>query len=365
MRILYVSAEPLRPMQASGTHIQEIVRGLAAAGHAMTLCVSRVMGPYERTSLPRRMVAYLAFWVLTMVRLPRTDAIYARAHPVNFPIVLMARLLRKPVVQEINGSYRDVTVTHAWLKPFTGLLRASYGRQYRMASVLVAVTEGLAEMVRKDAPGVPVHTIANGVNCEIFNPSRPAARPLAKDYALFFGSLTRWHGIETIIAAISDRRWPDNLELVIVGDGQLRHRVDAATAQNSRIHAFRSLPQADLAGFIAGASLGVVPVNSVGGRASFGLSPLKLYEMLACGLPVVVTDFPGQADLVRSLEAGITIPPDDPGALAAAVASLYAMPPPRERMLAVAATIAAEHSWSARVAQLDAVLRQAVEDRRR
>ncbi len=352
-------------MQASGTHIREIVRGLTEAGHSMTLCVSRVMGPYERTSLPRRFVAYLAFWVLTTIRLPWADAIYARAHPVNFPVVLMARLLRKPVVQEINGSYRDIAVTHAWLRPFTGLLRFLYGSQYRMANALVAVTEGLADLVRKEAAGVPVHAVPNGVNCEIFNPTRPFARPVSCDYALFFGSLTRWHGIETMIDAFQDPRWPQTLDLVIVGDGQLRDRVDSASEKIPRVHAFRSLPQSDLAGFVAGACLGIVPVNSVGGRASFGLSPLKLYEMLACGLPVVVTDFPGQADLVRSLEAGITVPPDDAGALAAAIAALYAMPPPRERMLEIAAKIAAEHSWAVRVRQIEAILQSAVDGVRR
>ena len=54
--------------------------------------------------------------------------------------------------------------------------------------------------------------------------------------------------------------------------------------------------------------------------------PNAVGEALACGKPVIVTDYPGQADLVRSADCGIVIPPDDPEALAAAVAKLANSP---------------------------------------
>ena len=95
-----------------------------------------------------------------------------------------------------------------------------------------------------------------------------------------------------------------------------------------------------------------------------GLSPQKLYEMLACGLPVIVTDFPDQADLVRSLDAGLVVPPDDPAALARAVAELRAIPLAREKMMKVAAVIKAEHSWDVRVAEIEKVLARVVEQQK-
>jgi len=85
--------------------------------------------------------------------------------------------------------------------------------------------------------------------------------------------------------------------------------------------------------------------------------------MLACGLPVVVTDFPGQAELVRSLDAGLVVPSDDPAALAQAVAALRFDPPPRAQMLTVASIIKAEHSWSNRAVELSKILHQIVEQR--
>jgi glycosyltransferase involved in cell wall biosynthesis len=86
--------------------------------------------------------------------------------------------------------------------------------------------------------------------------------------------------------------------------------------------------------------------------------------MLACGLPVIVTDFPDQADLVRSLDAGLVVPPDDPAALASAVAELRANPFARQKMMKVASIIKAEHSWDIRVAEIEKVLARVIEQRK-
>ena len=71
--------------------------------------------------LPRRCIAYTFFWLQALRRIRQKTLVYARAHPANFPITLMACLIRIPVVQEINGSYHDVSITHRWLLPFMGL----------------------------------------------------------------------------------------------------------------------------------------------------------------------------------------------------------------------------------------------------
>jgi glycosyltransferase involved in cell wall biosynthesis len=150
----------------------------------------------------------------------------------------------------------------------------------------------------------------------------------------------------------------------VFGEGQLSEMVQQAAKSDPRIHAMVSVPQETLVGYITGAVVGLVPINSVGGRGRYGLSPLKLYEMLACGLPVIVTDFPDQADLVRSLDAGLVVPPDDPAALASAVAELRTYPPARQKMMKVASIIKAEHSWDIRVAEIEKVLARVIEQRK-
>src|SRR5690349_20079786 len=139
MKILFISAEPIRSGQASDTHINELVKGLTAAGHEVTTCTTGAVGPYDKTSVARRLAAYLVFWIAALRRLRRATLIYARAHPFNFPIAAIARILRIPIVQEINGTYHDISITHSWLSPFRGFMRTLYRFQYRRASALITV----------------------------------------------------------------------------------------------------------------------------------------------------------------------------------------------------------------------------------
>jgi glycosyltransferase involved in cell wall biosynthesis len=53
---------------------------------------------------------------------------------------------------------------------------------------------------------------------------------------------------------------------------------------------------------------------------------LKLFEVLACGVPAIVSDLPGQSDLVRKHRCGIVYPLDDAHALAQCVAELVRNP---------------------------------------
>jgi len=162
----------------------------------------------------------------------------------------------------------DVSITHSWLSPAMGLVRFLYRFQYRRASALVAVTTGLADWARSEAPGASTFVIPNGANCEIFFPERQPIRATKQDYALFYGSPTRWHGIETMIAAVDNDPWPAGLDLVIVGDGQLGTVAQEVSARNVQIHALTSVPQETLAGYIAGATVGIVPINSWAGGAN-------------------------------------------------------------------------------------------------
>jgi glycosyltransferase involved in cell wall biosynthesis len=355
VKILFVSAEPIRLKQASGTHIGEIVRGLRTAGHEVMTCATRVMGPYDRTSAARRGVGYIVYWSQVLRRLWRSDVIYARAHPANFPVALAAWLTGTPIIHEVNGPYHDVALTHRWIAPFMGLVVALYRFQYRKANALVTVTAGLADWLRGEIPAASIFVVENAANSDAFNPAQQPLKPTGRRYALFFGSLTRWHGVEVLLAAAEDKAWPD-LDLVIIGDGQLQPMVQEAANRNSKIHLVSSVPQEMLARYITGASVGLVPLNSLGGRGGFGVSPLKLYEMLACGLPVIVTEFPGQADLVRSLEAGQVVPPDDASALARAVSALASNPPTRDKMIRAASIIKTEHSWTNRVGEIEKIL---------
>ncbi len=125
------------------------------------------------------------------------------------------------------------------------------------------------------------------------------------------------------------------------------------------------MPQSELLPFICNASLGLAPVTDPGGRSSTGVMPLKVLEMMACGLPVVVTDLPGQGDLVRVARCGLVCLPDNSEALAGKVAELYASNDRRNMGLRGREAIESRFTWDVIGSKLDAVIAGALARRPR
>lgn len=358
IRLLYVALERLRPGSAATTHVGEIFEGLRRLGVAGELIAEAGEPGGGRATLGR----YGRVLTRGIAALRRSDIVYIRSHFAALPLALAARALGKPVIHEINGTYEDALVTHRIGGSVARLLRAMQRTQYRGAAALVAVTPDLAAWAACEAGHGRVHVVPNAANTDLFRPDGPrTARE--RPYAIFFGGLTRWHGVDTMIGAAARPEWPPDLDLVVAGpvvDPSLDPLLRAAPA---KVAYLGPVPQAELPGLIRGAVAAMVPISDPGGRSQKGVLPLKLYEGLACGVPAVVTDLKGQADLVRSGGCGLVVPVDDPAALAQAVASL-ARDPERARLMgeAGARLVAAEHSWTARARQTRDIVADVVPD---
>lgn len=355
VRLLYACLERIVPGTAAATHVREICEGLARRGIVVELLAEE--GEGRGGGLTGQLGRYARILGRALLALPRADAVYVRSHFAAFPLALAARILGKPVLHEINGAYGDAFVTHPGFRRVQCLLSRMQRLQYRWARVLVAVTPNLARWSAREAGHGRVRVVTNAADTRRFRPDGPRA-VRARPYALFFGGLVRWHGVDAMLAAASGPDWPEGLDLVIAGpvvDESLRPLIQG---RSGPVNWIGPQPQDDLPALIRGAAACLVPISDPSGRSSHGVMPLKLFEALACGTPVVVTDLPGQADLVRAGGCGLVVPTDDPAALARAVAEL-ARDPDRARRMggAGARLIAAEHSWDTRAEETLAILR--------
>jgi glycosyltransferase involved in cell wall biosynthesis len=365
-KVALLCLEAPREGQASYTHVHEIVHGLERSGWSVAICSPRHSGRWQRPSLPRRILSYLMLQLGLLWVVPRVDIVYIRAHPLALLAALEAALFRKPVFHEVNGTYRDVYVAYPAATRFRWLLTPMQRWQYRHATGLIAVTDGLAAWARAESGGRPTKVIPNGANTEIFHPGARTERALPRHYAVFVGGLTIWHGIDMMRAAVADPRWPADLPLVVAGDGPMRAAVEDAARETSRILPLGRVPYREVPGILAGASIGLVPITDPGGRSSLaGISPLKLYELLACAVPVVVTDLPGLSEIVRDEDCGLVVPVGDAAAMAAAVRSLWSDPDAARAMgERGGAAVHAAHSWAKRADATRAFLTECVEARR-
>ena len=349
-RLAYFALDVPHKGQASHIHISEIVDNLRRLGWHIDLFAPEPASE-GRTRRPiERIVVYSAVIARAIGRLHRYDVLYVRAHPLAWPVTAWARLIRRLIAQEINGVELDVIVSHPWLTPLRGFVRWLYRSQYRMSDQLFPVTQELAQWLAGELPNDRIAVIANGANTDLFRPIERSSAP----FVAFFGGLTSWHGVDLMLEALHHPNWPAGVELLVIGAGAEQHLVEQAVQAGLPVRWLGYRPHEQIPELIAGALVGLIPITNPRGRSSTGVSPLKLYETMACGIPVIATDLPGLGDVVRAGQCGIVIPCDDAGALAAAVATCAADRDAARTMgRRGAAVVRAEHSWAARAKEID------------
>ncbi|QKE84486.1 glycosyltransferase [Arthrobacter sp. NEB 688] len=225
------------------------------------------------------------------------------------------------------------------------------------ADLVAPVSEELAAQVRTVVgPHAPVVTVPNGVDPRPFDRplDRSAVRarlglPLGARAVVFTGTLRPWHGVEVAVEALA--ALPRDVHLVVVGDGPVREALASrATALGvaSRLHLTGALPHDEAVAAVRCADVAIAPYPDL---PDFSFSPLKLYEYLAAGVPVVASDLGQPRALLGGLGVGRLVRPGDPTDLAAGIRAALAVGsvPAQAR---VAEHVRTHWSWRARVGEV-------------
>lgn len=358
-KLAYLCLQTTREGQASYAHVHEIIKGLRKRGWRVNL-YEPVYAASNRSPNPLQRILEFVQTQWRLWNTGRPDILYVRMHFATWPTALWARLRGIPIVQEVNGPYEDLFVAWPFTRRFAWLFKWLMKDQLRQADVIIAVTPQLAEWSRVEG-GKKTYVISNGANTEMFQPN---AQPdpelnLPPEYVVFFGALAPWQGIDAMLSAVKDPYWPQNVKLVIVGDGIARSKVKSTAAHSSLLWYLGPQPYSRMPGIVAASLAALVPTTDPMGRSRKGLAPLKLFESLACGVPVIVSDLPGMAELVRENKCGLVIPPNDPKALAQAVNYLYRHPEQRSRMGTKGRELVVyDHSWDKKAEDTANVLKE-------
>ena len=366
MRIAYLSLQAVAQGQDTWAAVTEIIAGWEHSSWQ----VDRWFADYGSPSTPPGALARLREMrrIQTKLggKLGSYDAVYIRGHMLAYPLARRAQRRGVPVIQECNGTYEDLFI--AW--PATRVARPIFEhmqrKQYRDADLVVCGTEQQRAWLRAETGHDRIVVSPNGANAELFTPDAPRRPDLPENYVLFFGQFAPWQGVEVLLAAKKRPEWPPGVELVFVGDGERRPIVEAAAAApGSGISYLGRLPYEELPGVIAHCVASTSP-QFTPERGDAGFSALKLYESMACGVPVIGSDYPGVGDVIRRHRCGIAVPPGEAGALAAAVARIAADPDAARAMGARGReAIERECSWAARAEQRRIAIEAVISDSRR
>ena len=236
--------------------------------------------------------------------------------------------------------------------------------QRRAARILV-VTPGMrAQLAARGFEARRLVDLPNGADTGLF---RPAAAPAARDgrpfTVLYAGTHGLVHGMDALLDAAAALAGED-VRFRFVGDGVAKPALERAAAARGLANCeFRpSVPPAELVALLQAAD---VCVATTRGDAFAGETiPVKVFDYLACGRPVVAAVRGDAQRVVEASGGGLVVPPGDGAAIAAAIRRLRAEPALAARLAAAGpAFVEREHSRRALGERLAAVLAEVRRER--
>ena len=321
------------------------------------------------------------------------DLVYERYSLWSFAAMEYGRDHTIPAVLEVNAPLIEEQARYRQLV-YPQKAQWVARRTFTASSALVAVSQGVADYLATfPETGDRVHVIPNGVNVARFvgHPNSgdgrghgvvqdgqvaalpqvgrghdvvqpgyvaalpqvgrghpaPTSAPMSLFTVGFVGTMKTWHGLPTLMAAF--RRLYDSCpqaRLLMVGDGPARSDCAAEMEQHglgAAVQWVGAVEPEQIPHWLAQMDVAVAPYPPL---EQFYFSPLKVYEYMAAGLPVIASDIGQLRQVITPGETGLLVPPGDVEALVQALLQLQQNPVLRQRLGQQAQRqIATHHTW--------------------
>ncbi len=386
MKVAYVCSDPGVPVWGSkgcSVHVQEILNAMLRRGfevdlfarrtgnecpeHLQSVNLVRLDKPAKTNSLNERELRLIESNRMLRVMLERHgpyDLVYERYALWSHAAIDYAKDSGVPSVLEVNAPLVREQSTHRQLLDQVAATRLTQ-RAFRGATSVIAVSSSVADYVDgvrgvREVSGargnlLPAYVVPNGVAVGRFEVARRQIQrrwerriqgvessPLVVG---FTGTLRPWHGMQSLGAAF--RRFHatyPNSELLIVGDGPARAELlDELGPAAKSTHITGKVEMSRVPELLARMDIAVAPYPNLD---DFYFSPLKIFEYMAAGLPVVASRIGDIPNYLSHDESAFLVEPGDPETLAAALRHCAANPAESLAMGTAGFRLAeSKHSW--------------------
>mgnify|MGYP000885053739 CR=1 FL=1 len=245
-----------------------------------------------------------------VIRQHRPDVIVSYALSTGMPALRLARRYGIPYVFHVIDALHAI-VPSRLLQP---VAHAVERRLLAAADEVVTINEHLRDyVVRMGARPEHARVLRTGVDLNRFAPgmddraTREALGIAPGDFVLFFmGWVYSFSGVREVAASLMDA--PPGVRLLVVGDGDDYPALQQMQADGlgDRLILTGRVPYDRIPALTSAADVFLLPFQQT--TATEHIVPIKLYEYMACGKPVVSTPLPG---VMRDVDAmnGVTYAP--------------------------------------------------------
>lgn len=395
MKILY--HHRTQADDGQGVHIRALQHAFVELGHEVfevslvrpkTPAKSAASAPNPPRSSPWKLVAglprfarELAEYAYTSIGRPKivaagvqhdVDVIYERYAFGNAAGISAARKLGVPLILEVNSPMvLELERTRGLAFPRTA--RQLENWIFRSADRVCVVTGVLADMlVELGVPRERIFVTPNGVHIEHYDYGPRARADARADLGLtnahsdvvlgFVGFYRDWHRLDLVLEALAQPAL-QRARLVLIGEGPAHESLVAQSARlglGERVVFAGPRPHRQIPSLLPAFDVALVPaINPYA-------SPLKLFEYMAAGLPVIAPDQPNLREVLTHDANGLLVAPGDGPALTAALVRLVDDAALRARLGARARADVLEHNltWRGNAERVVAVAEELLAARR-
>lgn len=273
------------------------------------------------------------------------------------PNYLVAWFLGKPLVYDSHEFYTEVPelVHRPWVRRvWLAIERAIFPKLRSVITVNASIAKAYTERY-----GVQVQVVRNiPMRTPMGGKVDRAALGLPADRFILVlqgAGINVQRGAEEAVLAMREL---EGCLLLIIGSGDAWPVLDRLVDEhrlNDRVRLLGRMPYDQMMAYTRNADLGLTLDKDTNLNYRFSL-PNKLFDYLHAGIPVLATDLPEVAAIVRNYDAGAVLAHAEPAAIAAAVRALTADPARRTALARNATFAAASLDGEAEKTKLKALL---------
>ena len=315
-----------------------------------------------------RRVQYLVQVLVWIFEFRRGGVVFTRDLGVASLILQLPRKLRPPLIYESHcfspteAAQRSQALSTARVvspRKQRRLMRRE-GRVWCGADGYIVTTTGnLAELERRFGKRLRVAVIPNGTRLQ---PDRKfeTLHPIPPLCVVYAGHLYPWKGVDVLLQALVKL---EGVNATIIGgdaaepDFQRLQDTSRSIGLGSRVEFVGMVEPSRVSGLLAKGDVLVLP--NVGAEPTVNhTSPLKLFEYMAAGKPIVASNLPSIREVLRDGENAVLVEPGNPTALTSGLRRVLKDWKLAERIASRAFDEAAEYSWDCRAERVEALLNE-------